>query len=125
MPLSAISWRPVLVVEEAGEPPTMSKQLVNFITCGCESSAPFFNNVWKSLPSSSTINIVSNYSTDQNVVTPSKDSKQLSTKQIASTQTRDKLTTLDYVTTTGHAGHETNMRLTNIKSSSVLMQSVL
>ena len=45
--ISAISWRPVLVVEEAGEPPTMSKQLVNFITCGCESSAPFFNNVWK------------------------------------------------------------------------------
>jgi hypothetical protein len=32
-------------VEEAGvpaEPPTMGKQLVNFITCGCESSAPFF-----------------------------------------------------------------------------------
>jgi hypothetical protein len=26
MPLSAISWRPVLVVEEAGEPPTMDKQ---------------------------------------------------------------------------------------------------
>jgi hypothetical protein len=24
------------------EPPTMSKQLVNFITCGCELSAPFF-----------------------------------------------------------------------------------
>ena len=24
------------------EPPTMSKQLINFITCGCESSAPFF-----------------------------------------------------------------------------------
>ena len=23
------------------EPPTMIKQLVNFITCGCESSAPF------------------------------------------------------------------------------------
>jgi hypothetical protein len=23
-------------------PPTMVKQLVNFITCGCESSAPFF-----------------------------------------------------------------------------------
>jgi len=43
--ISAISWRPVLVVEEAGvpgEPPTMGKQLVNFITCGCESSAPFF-----------------------------------------------------------------------------------
>jgi hypothetical protein len=24
------------------EPPIMGKQLVNFITCGCESSAPFF-----------------------------------------------------------------------------------
>jgi hypothetical protein len=24
------------------ESPTMGKQLVNFITCGCESSAPFF-----------------------------------------------------------------------------------
>ena len=24
------------------EPPTMGKQLVNFITCGCESSAPVF-----------------------------------------------------------------------------------
>jgi len=24
------------------EPPTMGKQLVNFITCGCESSVPFF-----------------------------------------------------------------------------------
>ena len=24
------------------EPPTMGKQLVNFITCGCESRAPFF-----------------------------------------------------------------------------------
>jgi hypothetical protein len=32
--ISAISWRPVLVVEEAAEPPTMGKQLVNFITCG-------------------------------------------------------------------------------------------
>jgi hypothetical protein len=40
--ISAISRRPVLVVEEAGESPTMGKQLVNFITCGCESSAPFF-----------------------------------------------------------------------------------
>jgi len=42
--ISAISWRPVLVVEEAGvprEPPTMGKQLVNFITWGCESNAPF------------------------------------------------------------------------------------
>jgi hypothetical protein len=25
------------------EPPTMGKQLANFITCGCESSAPFFS----------------------------------------------------------------------------------
>jgi hypothetical protein len=25
------------------EPPTMGKQLVNFITCGYESSAPFFS----------------------------------------------------------------------------------
>jgi hypothetical protein len=36
----------VLVVEEVGstwrEPPTLGKQLVNFITFGCESSAPFF-----------------------------------------------------------------------------------
>jgi len=44
--ISAISWRPVLVVEESQstrrEPPTMGKQLVNFITCGCESSAPLF-----------------------------------------------------------------------------------
>ena len=40
--ISAISWRPVLVVEEGGEPPTMGKQLVNFITCGCESSALVF-----------------------------------------------------------------------------------
>jgi hypothetical protein len=24
------------------EPPTKGKQLVNFITCGCESSSPFF-----------------------------------------------------------------------------------
>jgi hypothetical protein len=27
------------------EPPTLGKQLVNFITCGCESSAPFFCNL--------------------------------------------------------------------------------
>jgi len=27
------------------EPPTMGKQLANFITCGCESSAPFFCNL--------------------------------------------------------------------------------
>ena len=25
------------------EPPTLGKQLVNIITCGCESSAPFWN----------------------------------------------------------------------------------
>jgi len=31
------------------EPPTMGKQLVNFITCDCESSSPFFGNykVWR------------------------------------------------------------------------------
>jgi hypothetical protein len=45
--ISAISWRPFLVVEEAGVPeenhrPWAAKQLVNFITCTCESSAPFF-----------------------------------------------------------------------------------
>jgi hypothetical protein len=41
--ISAISWHPVLVVEKAGvpgEPPTMGKQLENFITSGCVSSAP-------------------------------------------------------------------------------------
>jgi len=27
------------------EPPTMGKQLVNFITCGCESSTPLFCNL--------------------------------------------------------------------------------
>jgi hypothetical protein len=36
--ISAISWRPVLVVGEAAvpgkKPPTMGKQLVSFITCG-------------------------------------------------------------------------------------------
>jgi len=41
--ISAISWGPVFVMEKVGstrsEPPTMGKQLVNFITCGCESSA--------------------------------------------------------------------------------------
>jgi len=44
--ISAILWYPVLVVEEAGV------QLVNFITCGCESSTPrcmvlnaTFNNI--------------------------------------------------------------------------------
>jgi len=45
--LHCISWRPVLEVEEAGntrrEPPIMGKQLINFITCDCESIAPFCN----------------------------------------------------------------------------------
>jgi hypothetical protein len=52
MPLSVIfqlyHGKPVLVVEEAGlsrEPLTMGKQLVNFITCGCKSNAPFFCNL--------------------------------------------------------------------------------
>jgi hypothetical protein len=44
--ISAISWRPVLMVEEAGvnwkEPLIMGKKLVNLITCDSESSAPFF-----------------------------------------------------------------------------------
>jgi hypothetical protein len=39
--IPAISWRPVLVVEEAGVSGE-NQQLVIFITCGCESSAPFF-----------------------------------------------------------------------------------
>jgi len=43
--ISAISWQPVLVVEEAGvlgrEPPIMGKQLVNLITCSCEASATY------------------------------------------------------------------------------------
>jgi hypothetical protein len=29
-------------VRSRSEPPTMGKQLVNFITCGCKSSSPFF-----------------------------------------------------------------------------------
>jgi hypothetical protein len=39
--ISALSWRPVLKPEYPERPPTMGKQLVNFITCGCESSVPF------------------------------------------------------------------------------------
>ena len=31
------------------EPPTMGKQLVNFITCDCKSSAPFFV-IYKTVP---------------------------------------------------------------------------
>jgi hypothetical protein len=43
--ISAISWRPVLVVEEAGvlgenHRVTMGKWLVKFIICGCKPSAP-------------------------------------------------------------------------------------
>jgi hypothetical protein len=32
----------LLLVLTRREPPTMGKQLVNFITCGCASSAPYF-----------------------------------------------------------------------------------
>ena len=43
--ISAISWQPVLVVEEAGVPREnrRSWELVNFITCDCESSHLFSN----------------------------------------------------------------------------------
>ena len=45
-PLSAISCRPVLVVEEAGVPGEYHRPRASnwqtFSTCGCESSAPFF-----------------------------------------------------------------------------------
>ena len=41
--ISAISWRPVLVMEEAGVPGENHLPWVsNWKTCGCESSAPFF-----------------------------------------------------------------------------------
>jgi acetaldehyde dehydrogenase (acetylating) len=44
--ISAISWRPVLEVEEAGVPgETMGKQLVNFITCGGKSFPPLVCNI--------------------------------------------------------------------------------
>jgi len=48
--ISAISWQPVLVVEEAEVPgenhrPWASNLLVNFITCDCESSVPVFCNL--------------------------------------------------------------------------------
>jgi len=42
--ISAISWRPGSRSTRR-EPPTMGKQLVNLITCGCESSSPFFCNL--------------------------------------------------------------------------------
>jgi hypothetical protein len=41
-PLSATSFSGGRSQNTWREPPTMSKQLVNFITCDCESSAPFF-----------------------------------------------------------------------------------
>jgi len=44
--ISAISWRPVFSGgrkrSTRREPPTIDKQLVNFITCSWESNAPFF-----------------------------------------------------------------------------------
>ena len=45
--ISALSWQPVLVMEEADLPGEnhMGKQLINFITCGSESSAPYFCNL--------------------------------------------------------------------------------
>jgi len=49
MPLSAILHSIIATSFSVGgsrstwrDPPTMGKQLVNFITCGCESSALFF-----------------------------------------------------------------------------------
>ena len=41
--ISAISWWPVLVVEETGVPGENHQPWVNCITCGSESSAPFCN----------------------------------------------------------------------------------
>jgi hypothetical protein len=42
--MSATSWRPVLVDYRSTrrEPPTRDKQLVSFITCGCEPNVPFY-----------------------------------------------------------------------------------
>ena len=50
--ISDISWRPVLVVEEAGVPgenhaPTMGKQLVNFIRHAATSRVHPFRNLQK------------------------------------------------------------------------------
>ena len=45
---TGISWRPFNGERSRNtlrETTTMGKQLVNFITCGCESSAPFFCNL--------------------------------------------------------------------------------
>jgi hypothetical protein len=44
-PLSAISWRPVLVVEEPEYPERTTdhgQETGKLFTCGCKSSAPFF-----------------------------------------------------------------------------------
>jgi hypothetical protein len=41
-PLSATSFSGGRSRSTRREPTIMGKQLVNFITCGCESSAPFF-----------------------------------------------------------------------------------
>jgi hypothetical protein len=43
--INHVSRRLIVLINHVStrrEPPTMGKQLVNFITCGCESSAPFF-----------------------------------------------------------------------------------
>ena len=50
--ISTISWWPVLVVEEAGVPREKHRpwasNCFNFITCGCESSAPFLAHLtWR------------------------------------------------------------------------------
>jgi hypothetical protein len=37
----------MLLEKHRKEPPTMGKQLVNFITCDCESSAPFLAHLAK------------------------------------------------------------------------------
>ena len=37
-------YQALIYLSTQREPPTMGKQLVNFITCGCESSSPFFVN---------------------------------------------------------------------------------
>jgi hypothetical protein len=40
--VTALTWFIRYICYWNWEPPMMGKQLVNFITCGCESSAPFF-----------------------------------------------------------------------------------
>jgi hypothetical protein len=41
--ISAMSWRPVLVMEEAGVPPTMGKQLTNLSLVAASRVHPFCN----------------------------------------------------------------------------------